>query len=157
MAKQYWLMKSEPDVFSIDDLERDGTTCWEGIRNYEARNTMRDRMKVGDEVLFYHSNASPPGVAGIARVSREAYPDHFAFDAGSRYFDPKSDPEKPRWFMVDLEFAEKLDRVVPLAEIREAPALGEMVLLKRMRLSIQPVTKREFETVRKMGRRTSSA
>jgi predicted RNA-binding protein with PUA-like domain len=126
MAKQYWLMKSEPDVFSIDDLERDGTTCWEGIRNYEARNTMRDRMKVGDEVLFYHSNASPPGVAGIARVSREAYPDHFAFDAGSRYFDPKSDPENPRWFMVDLEFAEKLDRVVPLTEIRkDARARGD--------------------------------
>lgn len=151
VAKQYWLMKSEPEVYSIDDLAREGTTCWEGIRNYEARNTMRDRMRVGDEVLFYHSNASPPGVAGIARVSREAYPDAFALDPKSRYFDPKSDPAAPRWFMVDLDFVEKLPRLVPLAEIKASPELADMVLLNRIRLSVQPVKRREFETIRRMG------
>ena len=103
MAKQYWLMKSEPDVYSIDDLEKEGSTSWEGIRNYQARNNMQS-MKVGDEVLFYHSNAKPPGIAGLASVSKQAYPDHFAFDSGHKYHDPKSSKDNPRWFMVDIEF-----------------------------------------------------
>ena len=153
MAKRYWLMKSEPDVYSIDDLEKEGTTSWEGIRNYEARNNMRDEMSVGDEVLFYHNNANPPGVAGLARVVREAYPDPFAFDPESRYHDPKSTREKPRWFMVDLGFMETLDRVVPLAEIKENPELRDMVLVNRMRLSVQPVSAEEFQVIRRMGKK----
>ena len=153
MAKQYWLLKSEEDVYSVRDLERDGTTCWEGVRNYEARNLMRDRMKVGDEVLFYHSNAKPPGVAGLAKVARKGYPDHFAFDTKSNYYDPKSDPENPRWFMVDVSFQEAFGGVVTLEEIRGTPDLGEMVLVKRARLSVQPVTREEFQIIRKMGRK----
>ena len=109
---RYWLMKSEEDVYSIEDLERDGTTCWEGVRNYEARNLMRDGMKEGDLALFYHSNATPPGVAGIARITREAYPDHFAFDPKSNYFDAKSDPDAPRWLMVDVGFVERFPEKV---------------------------------------------
>jgi len=153
MAKQHWLMKSEENVYSIRDLERDGSTCWEGIRNHEARNIMRDRMKVGDLVLFYHSNANPSGVAGIAKVVREAYPDSFAFDPGSRYHDPNSDPERPRWYMVDLEFVEAFSGMVSLGEIKREAGLTEMVLIKRSRLSVQPVTKEEFKIVRRMGRR----
>lgn len=153
MAKRYWLMKSEEDVYSIRDLEEEGTTPWEGVRNYEARNIMRDRMRVGDGVLFYHSNASPPGVAGLARVARSAYPDHFAFDEQSRYHDPKSDPENPRWYMVDVEFVEAFPQVVSLAEIKETPELGEMTLVKRARLSVQPVREEEYELIGKMGRK----
>lgn len=152
MAKRCWLMKSEEDVYSIRDLEKDGTTCWEGVRNYEARNLMRDEMKVGDDVLFYHSKAKPPGVAGIARVSTEAYPDHYAFNKKSQYFDPKSGPDDPRWFMVDVGFVEAFPGVVSLNEIKAMPGLGEMALVKRSRLSVQPVTKEEFQVIRKMGR-----
>ena len=152
MAKQYWLMKSEEEVYSIRDLEREGTTCWEGVRNYEARNIMRDMMRIGDEVLFYHSNAKPPGVAGLARVSKKAYPDPFAFDEKSRYFDPKSDPTNPRWFMVDLEFLERFTDVVSLNELKANPKLGGMALLNRARLSVQPVTKEEFQVIRGLGR-----
>ena len=153
MAKQYWLMKSEEDVYSIRDLEKDGTTWWEGVRNYEARNLMRDKMKVGDDVLFYHSNAKPPGVAGLARITKEAYPDHFAFDKKNPYYDPKSDPENPRWLMVDVEFIEAFPEIVALNDIKARSELAEMVLVKRARLSVQPVTRAEFQVVRKMGRR----
>jgi predicted RNA-binding protein with PUA-like domain len=154
MAERYWLMKSEEHVYSIADLERDGVTCWEGVRNYEARNIMRDQMKRGDEVLFYHSNTKPPGVAGIARVTREGYPDHFAFEPANPYFDPKSDPDNPRWFMVDVEFVEVFPRVVTLHEIKAAPELGAMQLVNRARLSVQPVTGEEFRIIRRLGRRT---
>jgi predicted RNA-binding protein with PUA-like domain len=150
MAKQYWLMKSEPEVYSIDDLARDGSTSWEGIRNYKARNNMRD-MKVGDEVLFYHSNAKPPGVAGIARVSKEAYPDPFAFDEKSRYYDAKSDPDDPRWFMVDVAFVAKADEPVGLPAIKEDAKLSEMELVRYGRLSVQSVKKAEFERVKTMA------
>jgi predicted RNA-binding protein with PUA-like domain len=153
MAKRYWLMKSEEDVYSIRDLEGDGATCWEGVRNYEARNLMRDEMRVGDGVLFYHSNAKPPGVAGIARVSKRAYPDHYALEKGNPYFDPKSDPENPRWFMVDVEYVEGFEEVVSLNEIKARPELADMALVKRARLSVQPVTKEEFQLIRKMGRK----
>ena len=152
MANRYWLMKSEEDVYSIGDLEKEGTTCWEGVRNYEARNLMRDKMKVGDQVLFYHSNANPPGVAGLARVARGAYPDHFAFEKDSAYYDPKSDPEDPRWFMVDVEFQEAFPEVVSLQEIKARADLQDMVLVKRARLSVQPVTEEEFDTIVGMGR-----
>ena len=153
MAKRHWLMKSEEEVYSIRDLEKDGTTCWEGVRNYEARNLMRDQLRVGDGVLFYHSNAKPPGVAGIARVSKRAYPDHFAFDKENPYFDPKSDPENPRWFMVDVEYVEGFDEVVSLNEIKTRPELANMALIKRARLSVQPVTKEEFQIIKKMGKK----
>lgn len=153
MPKRYWLMKSEEDVYSIRDLERDVATQWEGVRNYEARNLMRDKMKVGDGILFYHSNAEPPGVAGLASVARAGYPDHFAFDPKSRYHDPKSDPDDPTWFMVDIAFEEAFPGVVGLEEIKATPGLAEMVLVKRSRLSVQPVSGEEFRLIRKMGRK----
>src|SRR5690606_10270751 len=117
----------EPDVFGIDDLRNMGQSPWDGVRNYQARNFMRE-MKVGDEVLFYHSNAKPPGVAGLARVCREAYPDHTAWDPESKYFDPKSPEEAPRWFMVDVEFVEAFSWVIPLDTLRQTPGLEDMVV-----------------------------
>ena len=150
MAKHYWLMKSEPDSYSIDDLERDGSTHWDGVRNYKARNNMR-AMKVGDEVLFYHSNASPPGVVGIARVCREAYPDPAQFDKKSKYHDAKSTREEPRWDMVDVEFVAKAKETVGLPEIKAEAALADMELVRYGRLSVQSVRKEEFERVKRMA------
>ncbi|MGD2047264.1 MAG: EVE domain-containing protein [Gemmatimonadota bacterium] len=150
MAKKYWLMKSEPDVYSIDDLERDGSTCWEGVRNYKARNNMK-AMSVGDEVLFYHSNAKPPGVVGLARVCREAYPDHFQFDKKSKYFDAKSSEDDPRWYMVDVEFVAKAPEMVGLPEIKAESALSDMELVRYGRLSVQSVKKAEFDRVKRMA------
>ena len=153
MAKQYWLMKSEPYVYSIEDLERDGSTCWEGVRNYKARNNMRE-MKVGDEVLYYHSNAKPPGVVGIARVCKEAYPDHYAFEKGHTYFDAKSDPENPRWYMVDVEFVSKVDDVeqpLSLHQIKADDKLLDMELIRYGRLSVPSVKKSEFDYVKKLA------
>ena len=144
MPRQHWLMKSEPYVYSIDDLQRDATTHWDGVRNYAARNLMRDRMRIGDRVLFYHSNARPPGVAGIAEVCRESYPDFTQFDRANKYHDPKATEENPRWFMVDIRFVEKFEREVGLPEIRATPELADMVLVNRSRLSVQPVTEAEF-------------
>lgn len=151
MAERHWLMKSEEDEYSIRDLERDGRTRWVGVRNYEARNLMRDEMSPGDLVLYYHSNARPSGVAGIARVASEPYPDPTQFDPDSRYHDPKATSEEPRWFLVDVEFVEAFDDVIPLKAIREEEALADMVLVKRMRLSVQPVEPGEFEHVRAMA------
>ena len=148
---RHWLMKSEPEVYSIDDLESDGVTCWEGVRNYKARNLMRE-MKVGDPVLFYHSNAKPPGVAGVARVAREAYPDHFSWDPANRYFDPKSTPDQPTWFMVDVEFVERFPRLVSLRTLKETEGLEEMMVTKPTRFSVQPVTPDEFRVVVSLGR-----
>ncbi len=147
-------MKSEPEVYSIEDLRRDGVTSWEGVRNYKARNYMRE-MALGDLVLFYHSNASPPGVAGIARVAREAYPDSFAWDPSHRYYDPKSTPAEPRWFMVDVEFVETFPALVPLRTLKETPGLEEMMVTKPTRFSVQPASRAEFEIVRRLGRRTA--
>jgi predicted RNA-binding protein with PUA-like domain len=148
MAKRYWLMKTEPETYSIDDLERDGSTAWEGVRNFKARNNLKE-MEVGDEVLFYHSSANPPGVAGIARVSRPAYPDPSQFDRKSDYHDPKSDPEKPKWYLVDVEFVAKAKTLVSLPSIREDAALADMELVRYGRLSVQSVTKPEFDRVKK--------
>ena len=154
MAKRYWLMKSEPSVYSIDHLEKDGTTYWDGIRNYRARNFMRDEMKSGDLVLYYHSNADPIGVAGIAQVCKESHPDPTAFDKKSKYYDPKSSKDEPTWWLVDIEFVEKFGGVVTLEELKQNPALADMMVTKRgMRLSIQPVEPEHFRTVRKMGRK----
>jgi predicted RNA-binding protein with PUA-like domain len=152
-AKRYWLLKCEPEAYSIDDLERDGEATWEGVRNFQARNTMRDDMKVGDGVLFYASNAEPSGVTGVAEVSREGYPDPFAFQKGHKYFDSKSDPDNPTWYMVDIRFVEKFPEIVPLAELKAAKGLAKMVVTQKgSRLSVQPVTKKEHEIVLKLGR-----
>lgn len=150
MAKRYWLIKSEPDVYSIEDLERDGSTHWDGVRNYKARNNMRS-MKIGDEVLYYHSNAKPPAIVGIARVRREAYPDPSQFDRGSKYYDGKSDPDDPRWSLVDVEFVARLPSPVSLDDVKREEALADMELVRYGRLSVQSVTKEEFERVKKMG------
>ncbi len=146
---QYWLMKSEPDTFGIDDLAArpNATEHWDGVRNYQARNFMRE-MKKGDLVLFYHSSCPQPGVVGIAKVVKEAYPDFTAFDPESKYFDPKSSPDKPRWFMVDIQLQKKLKRTVSLAELKVHPALEGMQLLKKgSRLSVMPVEADHFKLI----------
>ncbi len=154
MAKQYWLMKSEPDVFSIDDLKKAKVDHWDGVRNYQARNFMQKQMKKGDGVLFYHSNAKPPGIAGLAQVAREAYPDHTAFDPESKYYDPKSDPESPRWFMVDVSFVKKFKHFIPLDTLKQIPGLKSMMVIKKgVRLSIQPVSAAEWKIVNRLGSR----
>ena len=141
-------MKSEPDVYSIDDLERDGREMWDGIRNYQARNMMRDDMRIGDEIFFYHSNCKVPAIAGIARVASDPYPDPTQFDQDSKYFDPKSTAEDPRWILVDVEHVRKLSRPITLAEIKEHPALDGMILTRRgNRLSIMPVDKHHWDTI----------
>lgn len=151
MAK-YWLMKSEPETFSIDQLAKDKTTWWEGVRNYQARNFMTQEMTPGDEVLFYHSNAEPPGVAGLAKVTKKAAPDLTQFDKKSDYFDPKASQENPRWLCVEISFAKKFKNFISLSEIKSTPALAKMVLLQKgSRLSIQPVTAAEFEFLKKWG------
>ena len=147
-----WLLKSEPGVYSIDDLRRDGRTHWEGVRNYQARNYLRDEAQPGDTVLFYHSNADPPGVAGLARVARSGYPDRAALDPLSEYYDPKATEEDPRWYVIDVEFAEKFPVFVPLDALRETPGLEKMLVINRSRLSIQPVTDAELEIVVRLGR-----
>jgi len=151
---QYWLMKSEPHVYSFDDLwgAKKKTTLWDGVRNYQARNFMRDRMRVGDGILYYHSNCDVPGIAGLARVVRGAYPDPTQFDPTDAHFDPRSKKEDPRWSCVDVQAVEKLSRYVSLQALREASDLAEMVVLRRgNRLSITPVTAAEWKAVRKLG------
>ncbi len=149
---QFWLMKSEPSVYSIQDLLRDGKTAWEGVRNYQARNFMRDEMQVGDLVLFYHSNADPSGVAGVAKVAGKAYPDAAAFDRKSRYFDERSTPEKPLWFLVDVAFVAAFKEILSLEKIKQAKELeGIMVARRGMRLSIQPVSEAHFKHICSMA------
>ena len=146
--KRYWLMKSEPDAFSIDDLQRVGTEPWNGVRNYQARNFMRDGMKVGDGILFYHSNTKVPGIVGVATVASEAYPDDTQFDPESDYHDPKSTREEPRWSLVDVKFDRKLKRTIALDEIKQhGDALGEgFALIQRgTRLSVLPVTAAQWK------------
>jgi predicted RNA-binding protein with PUA-like domain len=147
-------MKSEPDTFSIDDLASapNQTTMWEGVRNYQARNMMRDDMAVGDGVLFYHSNCATPGVVGIAEISREAYPDPTQFDPVSHYFDPGSKPDDPRWLVVDVRYVRKLDRTVTLAELKaRADELGDFALVKRgNRLSVLPVSDEQWDRILSM-------
>lgn len=158
-AKQYWLLKTEPDCYSIDDLAREKkqTTFWDGVRNYQARNFMRDDMRLGDGVLFYHSNTQPPHVAGTARIVREGYPDHTAFDKKEKHYDPKSSKDKPVWIMVDVQFEEKFGQPIPLDELRNVKALEGMELLRKgSRLSVQPVTKQQFETVVKLAKKKAA-
>lgn len=157
-AKRYWLMKCEPEAYTIEDLERDGTTSWEGVRNFQARNFLRDDMKKGDPVLFYASNAEPSGVTGLAEVAREAYPDPYAFQEGHKYHDPKSDPDNPTWYMVDIRFVERFDRIISLQELKETPGLEKMMVTQKgSRLSVQPATKEEFEIVHRLGRKRRKA
>ena len=152
-ACRYWLMKSEPGVFSIEDLARSPkqTTCWDGVRNYQARNFMRE-MAVGDRVLFYHSSAEPPAVVGIAEVVRTAYPDQTQFDEASHHYDPASDPSAPRWDMVDIRYRQTFKASLPLDRLRQEPKLKNMVLLRKgSRLSVQPVTETEWAVVLKLA------
>lgn len=152
MAKrQYWLMKSEPYAFGIDDLEEVGTEPWDGIRNYEARNFMKDDMRIGDGVLFYHSNVRPPCIVGTMEVASESYPDPTQFDPDSNYFDEKSSEEDPTWELVDVKFVQKFDDPAIRDAIKAEPALQDMVLLKRFRLSITPVTEEEWLKIHEMA------
>jgi predicted RNA-binding protein with PUA-like domain len=138
-------MKSEPDAYSIDDLECDGREPWDGIRNYQARNMMRDEMNIGDEVFFYHSNCKEPGIVGIMKVASEPYPDPTQFDKKSKYYDPKSNEDNPRWCLVDVEFVRKLSRTITLAEIKAAKGLDGLILTRKgNRLSIMPVEKKHW-------------
>jgi predicted RNA-binding protein with PUA-like domain len=155
-AKKYWLVKTEPESFSIADLAKcpNQTTCWDGVRNYQARNFLRDDMKLGDEVLFYHSNAEPPAVMGTCVVVREGYADHTAWDKKNHHYDPKASLENPIWQMVDLKLVETFTHPVTLPELREVKSLAEMELLRKgSRLSVQPVRASEFKTVVAMGRK----
>jgi predicted RNA-binding protein with PUA-like domain len=152
--RRYWLVKSEADCFSWDDLWKSPkrTTFWDGVRNYQARNMLRDDFRKGDLVFFYHSNSDPNEIVGVAEVVREAYPDHTAFDPKEQHFDPKSDPEKPTWFMVDLRAKERFEHPLTLAELRKIPGLEKMELLRKgSRLSVQPVSKKEWDIVYELG------
>ena len=148
---EYWLFKSEPDEYSIDDLARDGTERWDGIRNYQARNFLRDRVTVGDGVLVYHSACARPAVVGTAVVTRAAYPDPAQFDPESPYHDPRADQDAPRWFCVNIRFERKFSTPLALADIKQMPELADMVLVRQGRLSIQPVTEREWSTIVGLG------
>jgi len=157
MSKQYWLMKCEPDAYTIDDLKRDKKTAWEGVRNFQARNFMRDQMQVGDKVLFYASNAEPSGVTGLARIARAGYPDEYSRKKGHHYFDAGSSKEKPLWYMVDIAFVERFPGTLPLETLKHTKGLEDMMVIKKgARLSIQPVTKAEYDIVVKLGRKTKS-
>jgi predicted RNA-binding protein with PUA-like domain len=156
MARRYWLMKSEPEAFSIQDLARAPrqTTSWDGVRNYQARNLLRDEIKVGDGVLFYHSSVEPPGVAGTAEIVRAGYPDATQFDPKSNHYDPDAKPAEPRWYVVDVKHAQTFAQPVALPELRQTPALGDMVLLRKgSRLSVQPVAPDEWKLIVAMGTR----
>jgi predicted RNA-binding protein with PUA-like domain len=146
----YWLMKSEPDAFGIDDLiaKPNQTEHWDGVRNYQARNMMRDDMKLGDQVFFYHSSCKEIGVVGVMEVACESYPDHTGFDSSSKYYDSKSSEDKPRWFMIDVKFVRKFSRTITLAQIKANPLLEDMRLIKKgNRLSINQVTKDEWKAI----------
>ena len=151
-TERYWLMKSEPGVYAIDALRRDGSTSWEGVRNYQARNFMRDDMRLGDGVLFYHSNAKPMGIYGVAQVVRAAYPDDTAFDPTSRYYDPKSDPARPIWLMVDVGYVCTFKAPITLAALKEIPGLEAMMVIRKgSRLSVQPVTPQEWDIIMRIA------
>ena len=146
----YWLMKSEPDAFSIDDLKAmpNKTDHWDGVRNYQARNMMRDEMKKGDLVFFYHSNCKVPGIVGIMQVVKEGYPDYTADDPESKYYDPKNDPDKPRWYMVDVKYKRKLKQIISLEELKALPELKDMPLVRKgNRLSVMPVAAEHWEII----------
>ena len=147
----YWLMKSEPDTYSIDDLQSFGVDHWDGIRNYQVRNFFRDQMQVGDQAFFYHSNCKVPGIVGTMEIASKAYPDHTAFDPSEKYFDSKSDPENPRWLMVDVRYIRHLDQMITLSELRLQKQIADMKLLQRgNRLSVLPLSKKEWQYILNM-------
>jgi predicted RNA-binding protein with PUA-like domain len=151
---KYWLLKTEPESFSIDDLQNapDQTTCWDGVRNYQARNFLRDDFKAGDRVLFYHSSTDPPAIVGIAKVTKAGYPDHTAWEEGNHHFDPASSPENPRWYMVDIQLERIFAQPLTLDHLRTVKDLAQMELLRKgSRLSVQPVTAAEFKAVLKQA------
>ncbi len=144
----YWLMKSEPAMFGIDDLKRVGIDAWDGVRNYQARNMIRDQMQIGDQAFFYHSNTKPPGIVGIMHIESRGYPDPTAFDPASKYYDPNSQPEQPRWYLVDVRYQRHLRRLIPLNELRRYPELTDLPLVhKGNRLSIMPVTEAQWRFI----------
>lgn len=148
MPRNYWLMKTEPDKYSIDDLARDKTTYWDGVRNYQVRNFLRDSIKKGDLVFFYHSNAEPSGIAGIAEVVKEGYPDPSAFDKKDIHYDEASDPKDPTWYVVEIKFVKKFKELIPLEKLKKIPALAKMPLLQRgQRLSVQPVSEDQWKII----------
>ena len=148
---QYWLMKSEPDTYSIDDLQSFGVDHWDGIRNYQVRNFFRDQMQISDQAFFYHSNCKQPGIVGTMEIVSKAYPDHTAFDPSEKYFDSKSDPENPRWLMVDVRYIRHLNRMITLAELRQQKQIADMKLLQRgNRLSVLPLSKMEWQYILEM-------
>jgi predicted RNA-binding protein with PUA-like domain len=152
----YWLIKSEPEAFSIDDLaaKPNQTEHWDGVRNYQARNMLRDQMKVGDLAFFYHSNCTPPGIIGIVEIVREGYPDFTAFEANSKYYDPDSKPDNPRWFMVDVKLKQKFKRLISLEELKQQSKLQDMQLLKKgNRLSVMPVTAEQWQIILELGQK----
>jgi predicted RNA-binding protein with PUA-like domain len=154
VPRKYWLMKCEPEAYTIERLENDGTCGWEGVRNYQARNFMRDEMQVGDGVLFYASNADPSGVTGLAEIARAGYPDPFAFQKGHHYFDPASKQDNPTWYTVDLKFVARFPGIVPLDQLKHTPGLENMMVTRKgSRLSVQPVTKAEFDIVSRLGKK----
>ncbi|MEP7307834.1 MAG: EVE domain-containing protein [Acidobacteriota bacterium] len=153
MTSRCWLMKCEPSAYTIDDLSRDGRTSWEGVRNYQARNFLRDETREGDPVLFYASNAEPSGVTGLAKIARAGYPDRFAWKKGHKYFDAASDKASPVWYMVDLAFVERFPEVVSLETLKATRGLEQMMVTRKgSRLSVQPVTRAEYEIVVRLGR-----
>lgn len=148
----HWLMKSEPDAFSIDDLERKGQEAWDGVRNYQARNFMRDGMRVGDKVFFYHSNCAEPGIVGVAEVATDAYPDPSQFDPKSDYFDSGSTRDNPRWMLVEVKFVKKFKRTITLDELKQQDALAEMALVRKgNRLSVMPVSDDDWKYILKLA------
>lgn len=149
--KNHWLFKTEPHVFSIENLEKstDKTTRWDGVRNYQARNLLRDQIKVGDEVFVYHSQCKVPGIVGLATVVKAAYPDPAQFNPASDYFDPKADSDNPRWFCVDIQHRKTFADAIPLQSLKQNPELHEMVLLKQGRLSVQPVTQQQAAIIKR--------
>jgi len=152
----YWLMKSEPDVFSIQDLKACQVTYWDGVRNYQARNYLRDGMKVGDCVLFYHSNTTKSGISGIAEVVKKGYPDDTAFNPRDDHYDPKSRPDHPTWYRVDVKFVKAFPSVISIERLRKIPGLKKMVLFRNGRLSVQPVTKKEWEIILRLGEKAQN-
>jgi predicted RNA-binding protein with PUA-like domain len=158
MPRRYWLMKCEPEAYTIADLERDGRTPWEGVRNYQARNFMRDQMQEGDGVLFYASNADPSGVTGLAEIARAGYPDPTAVLKGHKYYDPDSRADNPTWYLVDIAFVQRFKGVVPLETLKATKGLESMVVTQKgSRLSVQPVTKAEWDIVVRLGDKTGAA
>jgi predicted RNA-binding protein with PUA-like domain len=148
---KYWLLKTEPDVYSLDDLKEAGVDTWDGIRNYQARNIIRDEMKENDKVFIYHSRTQPIGIVGEAKIAREAYPDHTQFDPEAKYYDPKSDPDNPRWLMVDVAYVRHFPECISLAKLKSIPELAEMMGVKKgSRLSVQPVREEEWNIIQAM-------